>query len=52
MEISKLVNENLSAGVYETQFDGSSTPSGVYFVRMLVDGIADASLSKKMILTK
>mgnify|MGYP002401606694 CR=1 FL=1 len=52
MEISRLVNESLSAGVYETQFDGSAIPSGVYFVRMLVDGIADASLSKKMILTK
>ncbi|MBN8585178.1 MAG: T9SS type A sorting domain-containing protein [Ignavibacteria bacterium] len=33
-EVSSLVNENLQAGVYETDFDASNIPSGVYFYRI------------------
>ncbi|MCU0372659.1 MAG: T9SS type A sorting domain-containing protein [Ignavibacteria bacterium] len=37
-EIETLVNESLKPGTYETTFDGSNYPSGVYFCRMGRDG--------------
>ncbi|MBL7129427.1 MAG: T9SS type A sorting domain-containing protein [Ignavibacteria bacterium] len=33
-EVATLVNEKLNAGSYETDWDGSSYPSGVYFYRV------------------
>ncbi|MBS1551334.1 MAG: T9SS type A sorting domain-containing protein [Bacteroidetes bacterium] len=48
-EVATLVNENLSAGSYETDFDGSNLPSGVYFYRIETNEFTQA---KKMILNK
>ena len=48
-EIESLVNEQLNAGTYEVNFDGSKFSSGIYFYVMKTDGFTDA---KKMILVK
>lgn len=48
-EISKLVDEELSSGVYEVSFDGSLLSSGVYFYRIKTN---DFIMTKKMILIK
>jgi hypothetical protein len=48
-EITTLVNESQRAGVYETTFNASQYPSGVYFYRLTTDGFRD---TKKMILIK
>jgi hypothetical protein len=48
-EIKILVSENLQAGVYETDFDATSIPSGVYFYRLEADSYTE---SKKMMLVK
>lgn len=44
-----LVNENLNAGRYSYDFDGSNLSSGVYFYRITADGINEV---KKMMLVK
>ncbi len=48
-EVTTLVNENLSAGSYETTFDATSLASGVYIYR-LTSG--NRSLSRKLLITK
>ena len=48
-EIAVLVNEELNAGTYEVEFDGTNLPSGVYFYK-LVSG--DFVETKKMVLVK
>jgi hypothetical protein len=48
-EISNLINENLTAGIYETDFDGSGITSGVYFYRLQTDDFND---TKRMTLIK
>jgi hypothetical protein len=48
-EISTLVNEELKPGTYETEWDGSSNPSGVYFYKLIT---TEYSETKKMILIK
>lgn len=48
-EIKLLVNENLLAGVYATDFEASLYPSGVYFYRLQSGSF---NQSKKMILIK
>lgn len=54
-EIQTLVNENLSPGTYEVEWNASSYPSGLYFYRL---SVGDPSISsgfietKKMILIK
>jgi hypothetical protein len=48
-EIETLVNEKQSAGIYETSFNGSQYPSGVFFYRLKTDGFVE---TKKMILLK
>ncbi len=48
-EIKLLVNENLQAGIYETDLDAANIPSGVYFYRIEADGYTE---TKKMILLK
>lgn len=48
-EVQKLVNENLSPGEYQVDFDGSNLPSGVYFCSF---STSDINLTKKMVLLK
>jgi photosystem II stability/assembly factor-like uncharacterized protein len=48
-EITRLIDEELSAGVYEVSFDGSLFSSGVYFYKIDTDNFSE---SKKMILIK
>ena len=47
--IETLVNENLSAGSYEVQFDGTKFAAGVYYCRLTSEGFSDV---KKLILLK
>jgi hypothetical protein len=49
-EITPLVNENKSPGIYEVEFDGSPYPSGIYFYRLEIDG--NTIDTKRMILLK
>lgn len=48
-EIATLVNEKLDAGSYETSWDGSSYPSGVYLYKLETGEFANG---KKMLLIK
>ncbi|NOS84461.1 MAG: T9SS type A sorting domain-containing protein [Ignavibacteria bacterium] len=48
-EITRLIDEELSTGVYEVSFDGSLFSSGVYFYRFETDDFIE---TKKMILIK
>jgi hypothetical protein len=48
-EIATLVNERLSAGTYEVNWNGLDYPSGVYFYRLVA---GDYDNGKKMILLK
>lgn len=48
-EIETLVNENQSAGTYETKFDASRLSSGVYFYRIETGNFVDV---KRMLLIK
>ncbi len=47
--IKKLLNESLQAGTYESVFDGSGIPSGVYFYTLKTNEFTE---TKKMILLK
>jgi hypothetical protein len=48
-EIATLVNEKLSAGSYESEWNASSYPSGVYFYTLFTKNYSE---SKKMLLIK
>jgi len=48
-EIETLVNDKQSAGTYETTFNASGYPSGVYFYRLTTDGFSE---TKKMLMIK
>ncbi len=48
-EVANLVNENLSAGSYETDFNASDLTSGIYFYRLTTENFSE---TKKMILVK
>lgn len=48
-EISTLVNEKQSPGIYEVTFDASNYPSGVYFYKLSADNFSEI---KKMVLIK
>ena len=48
-EVTTLVNEKLSAGSFETSWDGSAYPSGVYFYRIQA---GDFIKTKSMVLIK
>jgi hypothetical protein len=48
-EVKELVNQNLSAGEYETKWDASAYSSGIYFYRIET---ADFTDTKKMVLIK
>ena len=48
-EVTTLVNEKLSAGSYEVEWDGTGYPSGVYFYKLETEDFID---TKKMVLLK
>ena len=48
-EAAKLLNEDLSPGTYELNWNASNYPSGVYFYRLIVN---DFMATNKMILLK
>ena len=48
-EIATLVDEKLSVGSYEVDWDGSNFSSGVYFYKLVTDGFVDV---RKMVLLK
>ena len=48
-EVTTLVNEELKAGSYQVDWDGSGYPSGVYFYRLEVGNFVE---TKKMLLIK
>jgi len=48
-DISTLVNEYKSAGVYEISFNGQNLPSGIYYYRFTA---GEYTVTKKMMLVK
>jgi photosystem II stability/assembly factor-like uncharacterized protein len=48
-EIATLVNDKLSPGTYEVEWDASCYPSGVYFYKLIT---ADFTETRKMVLVK
>jgi hypothetical protein len=48
-EVSEPVNSQLSAGIYNVDFDASALTSGVYFYRLGAEGFSE---TKKMVLVK
>ncbi|HMS33621.1 MAG TPA: T9SS type A sorting domain-containing protein [Ignavibacteria bacterium] len=48
-EVKTLVNENLKAGKYKIEFDGSNLPSGIYFYKIETGNFIT---TKKMLLIK
>ncbi|MDQ3022167.1 MAG: T9SS type A sorting domain-containing protein [Bacteroidota bacterium] len=48
-EIQNIVNEKLSPGSYEVEFDGSNFSSGIYFYKLITENF---SVVKRMILLK
>jgi len=48
-EIDKLVNQSLTPGIYETDFDGSKLSSGIYFYKLITQEFTE---TKKMVLVK
>ena len=48
-EVAELVNEKLSAGVYEYEWNGVGLPSGVYFYRLQVGEFIE---TRRMVLVK
>ncbi|MEG8946785.1 T9SS type A sorting domain-containing protein, partial [Rosettibacter firmus] len=48
-EVSVLINEEKSPGIYEVEFNASNLPSGIYFYRMQAGNFSE---TKKMILLK
>ncbi|MBL7129425.1 MAG: T9SS type A sorting domain-containing protein [Ignavibacteria bacterium] len=51
-EVVALVNEKLSAGSYEVDWNGSGYPSGIYFYRFEVNNGKDFKQVKRMVLVK
>ena len=48
-EVKTLVDRNLNAGTYTTDFDASSLSSGVYFYRLETEGFTN---TRRMMLVK
>jgi len=48
-EVQTLVNERLQPGTYETTFDGSMLPSGVYFYTLITDSF---KMTRRLLLIK
>ncbi len=54
-EVATLVNQKLSQGSYEVEFNGANFPSGIYYYKLIIDSFGEAgsfSEVKKMILLK
>ena len=55
-EVQTLVNELLQPGTYETKFDGSMLPSGVYFYKLSVrhggSSTGNFTETKRMLMVK
>ncbi len=49
-EVEELVNEKLSPGEYEVNFNSSNYPSGIYYYKLSIGG--DFTETKKMVLVK
>jgi hypothetical protein len=47
--VGNIVNGSLAAGIYETEFDASNYPSGIYYYRIETEGFTE---TKKMVLIK
>ncbi|MBK8553807.1 MAG: T9SS type A sorting domain-containing protein [Ignavibacteria bacterium] len=48
-EVAALVNEKLSPGSHETEFEGSNIPSGIYFYKIETGSFVE---TKRMMLLK
>ncbi len=48
-EVSTLVNEKLSEGIYSVNWNAAEYPSGVYFYKLITDGYSE---TKRMLLLK
>ena len=48
-EVATLVNEHLNAGTYESEWNASNFPSGVYFYKLVSE---DFTQTKKLVLIK
>lgn len=48
-EVVTLVNQEINAGVYEIDFDGSTLTSGIYYYNLTAE---DYTITKKMVLVK
>ena len=48
-EVATLINQRLSAGAFETNFNAQNISSGIYFIRLKADNFID---TKKMIVMK
>jgi len=48
-EIQTIVNEQLSPGIYEVEFDGTNYPSGVYYYMLTTENFSE---TKKMVILK
>lgn len=53
-EITKLVNEEFLPGTYETTWDASNYPSGVYYYKLTISSeqVTKYTETKKMVLIK
>ena len=53
-EVTKLVNEEFSPGTYETTWDATNYPSGVYYYKLAVSSeqLTRYTETKKMVLIK
>ena len=54
-KVTEVINKNLKAGKYETEFNGSNFASGVYIYRIDIDSPSKANIysqTKKMLLLK
>mgnify|MGYP003619561947 CR=1 FL=1 len=48
-EVTVLVNEKLSPGIYKAEFDGSNYPSGIYYYKLEAGSFSEV---RKMILLR
>lgn len=48
-EVGTIVDKQLNAGTYETDFDGTNLSSGVYYYKLIADDLTE---TKKMVLLK
>jgi hypothetical protein len=48
-ELQTLVDETLPPGYFNYKFDGGGFPSGVYFYKLIVNGLSE---TKRMLLLK